>query len=148
MWSERSKLDTLVQFGPDCARQDCSEWEKSLNETKNYAAKLTAAQNVLARRLFISVAVAGILIGLSLIGGVAGYHFFEQMPWIDAFVNASMILSGMGPVKELQTSGGKFFAGCYALYSGLVLILVTGFILAPIVNFVLHRFHLDAKNRG
>ena len=118
-----------------------------MNETKNYDAKVTAARNVLARRLFISVSVAGILIGLSLLGGVAGYHFFEQMPWIDAFVNASMILSGMGPVKELQTSGGKFFAGCYALYSGLVLILVTGFILAPIVNFVLHRFHLDAKSR-
>jgi hypothetical protein len=118
-----------------------------LNETQNYEAKFKAARNVLARRLFISVAVAGILIGLSLLGGVAGYHFFENMTWIDAFVNASMILSGMGPVKELQTSGGKFFAGCYALYSGLVLILVTGFILAPIVNFVLHRFHLDAKSR-
>jgi hypothetical protein len=121
--------------------------EKSLNETHNYEAKVTAARNVLARRLSISVFVAGLLIGLSLLGGVAGYHFFEQMPWIDAFVNAAMILSGMGPVKELQTSGGKLFAGCYALYSGLVLILVTGFILAPIVNFVLHRFHLDAKSR-
>jgi hypothetical protein len=125
-----------------------SGMEKGLNETKDYEAKVTAARNVLARRLSISVAVAGILIGLSLLGGVAGYHFFEQMPWIDAFVNAAMILSGMGPVKELQTSGGKVFAGCYALYSGLVLILVTGFILAPIVNFVLHRFHLDAKSRG
>jgi hypothetical protein len=121
--------------------------EKSLNETHNYEAKVTAARNVLARRLSISVFVAGLLIGLSMLGGVAGYHFFEQMPWIDAFVNAAMILSGMGPVKELQTSGGKLFAGCYALYSGLVLILVTGFILAPIVNFVLHRFHLDAKSR-
>ena len=121
--------------------------EKALNETQNYQARFRAARNVLARRLFISVAVAGILIGFSLLGGVAGYHFFEEMTWIDAFVNAAMILSGMGPVKELQTSGGKFFAGCYALYSGLVLILVTGFILAPIVNFVLHRFHLDAKSR-
>lgn len=121
--------------------------EKALNETQNYQAKFRAARNVLVRRLFISVTVAGILIGVSLVGGVAGYHFFEEMPWIDAFVNAAMILSGMGPVKELQTSGGKVFAGCYALYSGLVLILVTGFILAPIVNFVLHRFHLDAKSR-
>jgi hypothetical protein len=122
--------------------------EKRLNESQQLEAKFKAARNVLARRLLISVSVAGILIGLSLLGGVAGYHFFEEMTWIDAFVNAAMILSGMGPVKELQTSGGKFFAGCYALYSGLVLILVTGFILAPIVNFVLHRFHLDAKSRG
>jgi len=121
--------------------------EKRLNESQQLEAKFKAARNVLARRLLISVSVAGILIGLSLLGGVAGYHFFEEMTWIDAFVNAAMILSGMGPVKELQTSGGKFFAGCYALYSGLVLILVTGFILAPIVNFVLHRFHLDAKSR-
>lgn len=122
--------------------------ENSLNDSQNYETKFRAARRVLARRLFISVAVAGILIGLSLLGGVAGYHIFEEMTWIDAFVNASMILSGMGPMKELQTSSGKLFAGCYALYSGLVLILVTGLILAPIVNFVLHRFHLDAKSRG
>jgi hypothetical protein len=118
-----------------------------LTETQNYQAKFRAARNVLARRLFICVGVAGVLIGLSLFGGVAGYHFLEHMTWIDAFVNASMILSGMGPVSELQTSEGKLFAGCYALYSGLVLILVTGLILAPIVNFVLHRFHLDAKSK-
>jgi hypothetical protein len=121
--------------------------EKPLNESQNYQAKFKAARRTLARRLFICVGVAGILIGLSLFGGVAGYHFLEQMSWIDAFANASMILSGMGPVTELRTSEGKLFAGCYALYSGLVLILVTGLILAPIVNFVLHRFHLDAKSR-
>ena len=121
--------------------------ETILNESQTYQAKFKAARRVLARRLFICVGVAGVLIGLSLFGGVAGYHFLEKMSWIDAFVNASMILSGMGPVTELRTSEGKLFAGCYALYSGLVLILVTGLILAPIVNFVLHRFHLDAKSR-
>lgn len=127
------------------ARQ--SRMETTLNESQNSQAKLRAARRTLARRLFICVGVAGILIGLSLFGGVAGYHLLEQMTWIDAFVNASMILSGMGPVTELRSSEGKLFAGCYALYSGLVLILVTGLILAPIVNFVLHRFHLDAKSR-
>lgn len=121
--------------------------EKSLNESQSIEAKFKAARRVLVRRLFISIAIAGILIGLSLLGGVAGYHFFEEMTWIDAFVNASMILSGMEPMKELQTSGGKLFAGCYALYSGLLLILVTGLILTPIVTYVLHRFHLDAKRR-
>jgi putative Mn2+ efflux pump MntP len=104
-----------------------------------------AARNAFARRLFLSVCYAGILVGLSLFAGMAGYHFLEQMTWLDAFLNASMILSGMGPAINLQTSGGKFFAGCYAIYSGLVLILVTGLILAPIVHFVLHRFHLEAR---
>lgn len=118
-----------------------------MNETQNYQAKVRAPRRVFARQLLVCVSVAGVLIGLSLIAGVAGYHFPEGMTWIDAFVNASMILSGMGPVTELQTSEGKFFAGCYALYSGLALILVTGLILAPIVHFVLHRFHLEAKSR-
>jgi len=118
-----------------------------LSETQTNRARFKAARRLLARRLLVCVSVAGFLIGLSLFGGVAGYHFLEQMAWIDAFVNASMILSGMGPVSELQTSGGKFFAGCFALYSGLVLILVTGLILAPIVHFVLHRFHLEAKSK-
>ncbi len=121
--------------------------ENTLSDTQTYQAKFKAARHVLARRLLVCVGAAGVLIGVSLFGGVAGYHFLETMTWIDAFVNASMILSGMGPVTELKTSEGKFFAGCFALYSGLVLILVTGLILAPIVNFVLHRFHLDAKSR-
>jgi hypothetical protein len=84
------------------------------------------------------------LIGVSLLGGMAGYRYFEGMAWIDAFANASMILSGMGPLGPLQTWGGKLFAGCYALYSGLALIVVTGLILAPIVHHVLHRFHIEA----
>jgi hypothetical protein len=117
--------------------------EMILKKTQSYEAKFRAARNVFARRLMICVGVAGVLIGLSLFAGVAGYHFLERMTWIDAYVNAAMILSGMGPVTELRTSAGKFFAGCYALYSGLVLILVTGLILAPIVHFVLHRFHLE-----
>ena len=83
------------------------------------------------------------LIGISLLGGMAGYRYFEGMAWIDAFANASMILSGMGPLTPLQTWGGKLFAGCYALYSGLALIVVTGLILAPIVHHVLHKFHME-----
>jgi len=88
-----------------------------------------------------------VLIGLSLGGGMAGYHFFEGMSWIDAYVNASMILSGMGPVTTLQTDSGKIFAGSYALYSGLALIFVTGLIISPIVHRLLHRFHLESSRR-
>jgi len=74
---------------------------------------------------------------------MVGYHHFEKMSWVDAFANAAMILSGMGPLTPLQTWGGKLFAGCYALYSGLALIVVTGLILAPIVHHVLHKFHME-----
>jgi hypothetical protein len=98
-----------------------------------------------SKRLARNFAVASLLIGISLLGGMAGYHFFEGMPWMDAFVNAAMILSGMGPVDPLKTSNGKLFAGCYALYSGLALILATGIIFAPVVHRLLHQFHLESE---
>ena len=98
-----------------------------------------------ARRLGGNLLSAALLIGLSLLAGMAGYHYFESMSWIDAFINASMILSGMGPMGPLQTWGGKCFAGWYALYSGLALILVSGLILAPLLHRVMHRFHLDTE---
>ena len=84
------------------------------------------------------------LIGISLLGGMCGYHFFEGLSWIDAFANASMILSGMGPLDAPKTDGGKIFAGCYALYSGLALILAAGLILAPMAHRILHRFHVES----
>jgi hypothetical protein len=99
------------------------------------------------RRLAKSFAAASVLIGVSLVGGMFGYRFLEGMEWIDAFANAAMILSGMGPLGPLQTWGGKLFAGCYALYSGLALIFATGIILAPMVHRLLHRFHLETERR-
>jgi hypothetical protein len=106
-----------------------------------------ASRWVFAGRLTASIAAAGVLIGISLFGGMAGYHYFEGMNWIDAFVNASMILSGMGPVSPLQSDSGKIFAGCYALYSGLTLIVATGLIIAPVLHRVFHRFHIDDGQR-
>jgi hypothetical protein len=94
-------------------------------------------------RLAASVVMAGAVIAVSLLGGMLGYHHFEAMSWTDAYVNAAMILSGMGPVGQLNTTAGKIFAGSYALYSGLVIIVATGIILAPVVHRVLHQFHLD-----
>jgi hypothetical protein len=102
-----------------------------------------ASRRQFAHRIALSTAIAFLIIGLSLLAGVLGYAHFEGMSWLDAFLNASMILSGMGPADTLKTSAGKFFAGCYALYSGLILILATGFVLAPIAHRVLHRFHVD-----
>jgi hypothetical protein len=83
---------------------------------------------------------------LSTLGiGMAGYHFLEGLSWIDAYVNAAMILGGMGPVDQLHTTAGKLFAGTYALYAGLVFLLGIGVVLAPVLHRAMHRFHLDEK---
>ena len=82
---------------------------------------------------------------VSLLAGILGYRCFEGMSWIDAFVNAAMILGGMGPVGELHSNSGKLFAGLYALYSGLVAIISVGFLAAPIFHRFLHRFHMEGE---
>jgi hypothetical protein len=79
----------------------------------------------------------------SLAIGVLGYRAFEQMGWIDAVLNAAMILSGMGPASALRTVGGKLFASVFALYSALVLLVVTGVMLAPLAHRLLHHFHRE-----
>lgn len=112
-------------------------------ESKNQPLLSRAA---FAKRLAVSFAASSLLIAVSLGAGMVGYHCLERMAWIDAFVNASMILSGMGPVGPIQTWGGKLFAGLYALYSGLALILASGIILSPMVHRLLHRFHVDPGN--
>lgn len=99
-----------------------------------------------ARRLAWNALAAVALIIVSLLVGMAGYHWFEGMSWMDAYVNAAMILSGMGPMGPLATESGKAFAGTYALYSGLALMLTTGLILAPMLHRVMHRFHLQADD--
>ena len=98
-----------------------------------------------ARRVARSFAAASVIVGLSLAGGMAGYAGFEGMSAVDTFVNAAMILSGMGPLDAPKTTGGKLFAGTYALYRGLVLVLVAGLVLAPLVHRMLHRFHLEEE---
>jgi hypothetical protein len=85
---------------------------------------------------------AAILI-TSLAYGVCGYHFLEHIPWLDSLLNASMILGGMGPVDTLHTTAGKLFASFYALYSGLLLISLTGMMLTPMVHRFMHKFHIE-----
>jgi hypothetical protein len=90
---------------------------------------------------------AGVAIGIvagSLLIGVLGYHFLEGLAWIDALVNASMLLGGMGPVDVLHTTAGKLFASFYALYSGIVFLVAAGIIGAPVFHRILHHFHLEA----
>jgi hypothetical protein len=98
-------------------------------------------------RLAWSGALAFAIVLVSLGLGMAGYHGFEKLSWLDAFLNAAMILSGMGPVAPIQTPGGKLFAGCYALFSGLALITVIAVIFAPLFHRFLHKFHLEADPR-
>jgi hypothetical protein len=103
-----------------------------------------ASRGRFGRRLAASLAVAALIVGLSLLAGMLGYAHLEGMSWLDAFLNAAMILSGMGPVDQLKTSAGKFFAGCYAIYSGVVVLVASGIVLAPIAHRILHRFHVDS----
>lgn len=99
-------------------------------------------------RLAQNAVVGVFVLFFALAIGVLGYHRFEGMTWIDSFANAAMILSGMGPLTALHTDGGKVFAGCYALFSGLVFIAVAGIVLAPAVHRLLHRFHLEKEESG
>lgn len=108
---------------------------------------------LLPRQAFYRRVINCFLLGLVVIAaalglGMAGYHFSEGMNWVDAFVNAAMILSGMGPVSTLQTDTGKIFAGCYALFSGLMFITVTGIVLAPVAHRALHKFHLESGRKS
>jgi hypothetical protein len=104
---------------------------------------------VLPRQQFVSRLMRAALFGLGLIVlslaiGMWGYHaFFPKLDWADAFVNAAMILSGMGPIAIPETTGAKIFSGCYALYSGLALVMSAGVIFAPLVHRFLHKLHAD-----
>ena len=96
-----------------------------------------------ARRLGWHFAGAATLVLGSLLLGMAGYSYFEGLAWRDAFLNAAMLLGGMGPVDAPRTDGGKLFAGLYALYAGLVFLIAAGLVFAPVLHRLLHKFHWD-----
>jgi len=111
------------------------------------------ANPLLPRRQFFARLARSAWLGLVIIGGslaigMIGYHAFEHMSWLDAFANASMILSGMGPLAPIETPGGKFFAGCYALFSGVAFLTSVGVVFAPVVHRALHRFHLETHGES
>jgi hypothetical protein len=99
------------------------------------------------RKFYVRVArhagLAAVILAVSLAVGMVGYHTLAGLGWMDAFLNASMILGGMGPVAELRSDAAKLFAGLYAIYSGVILLAAVGVIIAPIAHRVLHRLHLD-----
>ena len=104
-------------------------------------------QQLFARRVVRFTAISVGLLLFSLILGICGYRYLENLSWIDALLNASMIMGGMGPVNALQTTGGKLFASFYAIYCGAILLISIGIFMAPIVHRVLHRFHLDLDSK-
>jgi hypothetical protein len=95
------------------------------------------------RRIALHAAFALLLFWGSLALGIWGYGHFEGLAWPDGFLNSAMLLGGMGPVNAPQTEAGKLFAGCYALFAGLVFIVIAGLLLAPVVHRVLHTFHWE-----
>ena len=101
-----------------------------------------------ARRLLVHFIVALAAISVSLGIGVAGYHFLEGLPWLDALLNASMILGGMGPVDPIRTPAGKLFASFYALFSGVVFLVIVGVLMVPIGHRLLHSLHLERSGSG
>ena len=111
------------------------------------------SEPLLPRKAFLirwaqHAAVSALVILGSWAVGAWGYHWFEGLAWIDAFLNAAMLLGGMGPVNALQTTGGKHFASFYALYSGLVFLAAAGLIFAPVIHRFFHQVHLDEGAGG
>jgi hypothetical protein len=106
--------------------------------------ELATMREFLARIVY-SLGAGVLLIVMAELVGMIGYHSLEGMSWVDAFLNASMILSGMGPMSALHTNAGKIFAGLYALFSGLIFIAIIGIIFAPMIHRFFHQMHVDAK---
>lgn len=97
------------------------------------------------RRLARYAGFSLIILAFSLCMGTVGYHLFGDLPWTDSFLNASMILTGMGPVDRMDTQAGKLFASFYALYSGIAFLTLAGVLFAPVYHRFLHKFHLDME---
>src|SRR5213594_3671033 len=100
------------------------------------------------KRVFRHVRIACAIIFGALGLGVCGYHGFEGLSWLDSLLNASMILTGMGPVNELRTTGGKLFASAYALFSGVVFLSAVAVLFAPVLHRFLHKFHLELEDEA
>ena len=100
------------------------------------------------RRVVLSFALAGVIVGVALAIGILGYHFIAKLSWVDAILNSAMILTGMGPVATMSTTASKLFASVYAIFSGVVFLTAMGIVLSPVFHRVLHMFHLDEDDEN
>lgn len=116
---------------------------QALREPFEHHTQPLLPRDLFYRRILNFSLAALIILALSLGIGILGYRFFEKMSWLDALLNASMILGGMGPVNEIKSDGGKVFASFYALFSGIAFLAIAGTLIAPIAHRFLHRLHLE-----
>jgi hypothetical protein len=105
-----------------------------------------ASMKTFYQRIVKNILLASVIMLVCLGIGIVGYHYTADIPWLDALHNASMILSGMGPVVEIKTVEGKWFSSFYALFSGVVFITNIGVILAPAMHRMFHRLHIEDSN--
>ena len=103
-----------------------------------------ASWSVFLRRAGYYAIAALLLVGVSWLIGILGYHELEHLSWIDSVLNAAMILGGMGPVNPLQTDAGKLFASFYALFSGIIFLVSVGVLVVPAFHRILHHFHMES----
>ena len=103
------------------------------------------SQTQFVRRLFANVLIAMMVVAVSLFIGMVGYHITAGLSWIDSLQNASMILTGMGPVNPMEGNSAKFFASAYAIYSGVAFLSAMAVIVAPVIHRFMHKFHLEEE---
>ena len=108
-----------------------------------HKSKRLASRKQFRHRLLKAGSFSIIIFSLSLLGGIIGYHVTAGFDWVDSFLNASMILGGMGPIGDLPNNTAKIFAGCYALFCGVAFISSMAIFITPILHRFLHKFHLD-----
>jgi TRAP-type C4-dicarboxylate transport system permease small subunit len=106
-----------------------------------------APTSIFIKRIIASLLIALALIAAALMLGIAGYHFVAGFEWIDSLLEASMILGGMGPLKDLPNDTAKIFASAYALFSGIIFIALMGIMMSPVVHRVMHKFHIDENDQ-
>lgn len=103
------------------------------------------SRNIFLARFLRSAQYALVLVAITLVVGIVGYRLVEDLSWLDAFHQAAMLLSGMGPVVDMKTAAGKVFDGVYALFCGVILLASTGLLFAPVIHRLLHRFHIEDR---
>jgi hypothetical protein len=111
-----------------------------------HRSNLPVSRRRFLERVLLHFGAAMVLVTGSIAIGMAGYTYYEHLAWRDAFLNAAMLLGGMGPVDPPRTDGGKLFAGLYALYAGLVFLITSAIVFTPVLHRLLHKFHWDQKS--
>ena len=107
-----------------------------------------SSSNTFYARVRRALGLSGALIGATLLVGTVGYHLVDDFSWLDAFHQSSLLLSGMGPVKENTSVAGKLFDSFYALFCGVILLGATGILFTPVIHRILHRFHIEDAKAG